>query len=51
MVGVFSPWIYGQGKGRRGLKGIERELYFTEPPDYPSLAPVKLGIDLREVST
>src|SRR6516225_6775154 len=29
MVGVFSPWIYGQGKGR---KRVERELYFTQPP-------------------
>src|SRR6516162_1674610 len=26
MVGVFSPWIYGQGKGR---KRVKRELYFT----------------------
>src|SRR6516162_1209659 len=27
--GSFSPWIYGQGKGR---KRVERELYFTQPP-------------------
>src|SRR6516165_9344460 len=26
--GSFSPWIYGQGKGR---KRVERELYFTQP--------------------
>src|SRR6516164_3314917 len=27
--GSFSPWIYGQGKGR---KRVERKLYFTQPP-------------------
>jgi hypothetical protein len=37
MVGVFSPWIYGQGKGR---KRVERELYFTQPPDYPYISPL-----------
>src|SRR6516165_8809399 len=29
MVGVFSPWIYGQGKGR---KRVERQLFCTQPP-------------------